>query len=238
MASPSEARDLILSSDYTIDKVIYKHQFSQSIPHAVSLSDSVFITIPHNLPFAPLMIGVFSDDNFATSYEFGSGPYFYNTGAMLWSDRIAAVVESDSTNVYVTAINFDTTRTFYFRLIGLPPTDLSGDPTVDSTDRASGLLFNTDDNYLKILDQNTITHVDDGSVGYTQLTVGHSLGYIPTGLVWSEFGGKIRQISAENYVGVAGVDNLAYFDQTNLYILTDPFSPMTIKFHYKIYLDS
>ncbi|MBM4644794.1 hypothetical protein GS464_20250, partial [Rhodococcus hoagii] len=108
---PANAKKFRYISDYPVDKVIWRNRGSQSIPHAVTITDTVEITIPHGLGFRPLVRGIYSEDNFSNYFEIGNDPWFFNSAFGMWGQRLSAQVYSDSTNVYLVFINFDSTRT-------------------------------------------------------------------------------------------------------------------------------
>lgn len=239
MQTPAQAQDTKFTVDYPIDKVVFKKAGSQSIPHASSSADSVLITIPHGLPFAPLPIGTYSDDNWASSYDLGMGPYFYNTTFNAYGQRVFGNIEADATNIYVTLINYDSTTTFRYRVVALTPPNVPINTLADHVPRADGLLFSSDEQYLKVFMEDTVTIIDStGAFGDETTTVAHGLGYIPTCLVFTEWGGKIRQIGSENSLGVAGITAGAYLTTNNLVMSYDPFFPGTLKLHYKVYLNA
>lgn len=236
--TPQDARNFLFASDYPVDMVIYKHAESRTLATAGSIGGSVTFTVPHGLPITPLCIGSYSDDNFVTSYSFGSFPYFYNPTYSQFTQRIAAVVESDATNIYIRAINHDAAREFKFRVVGLAPPEIPTNTVIPATNDADPFLLNTDYNYMKIAEQGKIAHTDDGSFGFQTEIVIHGLGYIPTALVFSEYQGRTRLAGAENAIGSAGIDTFVYLNETSLVIETDPFTATTTNFYYKVYLDA
>lgn len=233
---PNLAQKTIVTSDYPIDKVVFRKAGSTPVPKATTMSDSITITIPHGLPFTPLPIGTYSPDNFSTSQDFASGPYFYNPLFAQYGTQYFANIESDATNFYVKLISFDAARTMYYRVIGLSPVSIPPTP-IKEVDRAGGLFFNSDDNYLKIYSQNTVSINDSGAFGFDSTVIDHNLGYIPTCLVFTEWGDTIRQIGSENSMGVTGIEAYAYVSPTQLSMFYDPYFAGLLKLHYKVYLD-
>lgn len=229
----ANAKEFLLTTDYPTDKVSYKTAGSTVVPTAVSMSDTVLVTIPHGLGYAPLCIGTFSEaSDFSVYYEFGNSPYFYNSTFAYWGPRISVVVESDAINVYVYLINFDSSRTIYYRITGLVPSGVtSGVPL--TTNRGS-FQFNTDNNYLKV-HLNSI-HTGNYSGGAATVTIPHDLGYRPMAFVFSELSGRVRRSGAENAIGVTGVATTSYVDSVNLYVIVDSFAS-SVKLHYRVYLD-
>ena len=224
------------TTDYPIDKVIYRTSGSESIPHASFVAEAVTITIPHDLGFRPLCRAVWSEDGFATYYEIGNDPWFFDATFGYWTQRIVTQITSDATNVYMTFLNWDTTRTLAYKIIGLAPTDMPASDITPAQGDGS-FRFNTDYNYLKILDQGVET-VTLGSFGSsTDLTVGHLLGYRPLALTWTEFDGKTYQSGTENVMGVSSANSTTHVTDTSLVTSIESSGAASVDVHYRIYLD-
>lgn len=223
--------DFLINTYYPIDKVIFAQSITRTVPQATNMSESVLFTINHSLGFAPLCTGVFSFDGWATSYAFGNGPYFFNTSFMQNMMEIGAIVESTSTQIRVMAINWGSSKTVEFRIVGLAPSSTpDGMPAYNSQD---DFMLNSDYNYMKIIDMGTRSRTTVGTS-----TVNHGLGYPPQALVFSEFGGIIRRVSSENFIGVTGIATEASVDSDNLYLtVVDNFAGINVKMHYRIYAD-
>lgn len=225
------------TSRYDVDKVIHKVSGSRSVTTAATMSDSVLITIPHSLGYAPLVMGQFAEvSDFSVAYEFGNPPYVYNGTFAQYLPRIDGTVEADSTNIYVALINFDTTRTLYYRVICLIPSGITSSPKMPLSDR-NPLLFNAQDNFLKILSDTKTTRAFAGFSPQT-ITIPHDLGYRPMALVYSEESGRVRRAGAENLIGSSGVYSTVYLDSANLYIEADTDFATNLTYHHRIYLDS
>src|SRR5690606_23387003 len=110
--------------------------------------------------------------------------WFFNATPNYWTERINMTIESDSVNVYVRLINFDTTRTIYYRVSGLvPPTATLSDILLPSSKKS--FTFNTDDNYMKLF-YNQITTHSIPTFGIDTVYIDHNLGYKPTILLFTE----------------------------------------------------
>lgn len=234
-ADPTTAKDMLFSSDYPIDKVVYRTTQTVNVPSATFLNDNYLFTIPHGLGFRPLLSGVFSDDNFSTYYEFGNPPYAYSTTFALWLERINIVAESDETNIYIRAINFDTTRDIKVKIVGLSPTD-SATISAPISAGVDPFTFSTDYNYMKIYSQGIAEVSLISGALITDIT--HNLGYVPSFRVWSEYNGAAtKQSGFENLFGVSALDTESYADTTKLRITSNSGGGATAKLHYRIYLD-
>lgn len=235
MAFLDNVQDCIFTTKYPIDKVVFKNEGTVSVPTAASPADYTTVTIPHGLGYAPLAIGSYSDDDFATTYNFGSPPYAYNGGAMLWMPSINGIIESDATNIYIYFQSVLSTRTHYYRVVALIPSGITSSVAMDNTTR-DNTYFDTTNNYLKILEDEQTT-VSVTSTPQT-ITIPHNLGYEPMAFVFSEESGVIRKAGSENAILITGITTTAYVDTTNLYITASKTSTADMTFHYRIYLDA
>lgn len=157
----------IANSDYPFDMITYYKEYS------VTMNDQTTqtITFAHNLPYKPLLFGVFSETpDFADSYALNNAPLS------------SISVSSDSTNVrlYRTdSFRFWKNRKIYFRIYGFAPVTWTGDcaPTARTS---SNLLLDTDKQYCQLVcagavhpaligtDEPTATYYLDK--GYTEIT--------------------------------------------------------------------
>lgn len=226
---------MIYTSDYPIDKVVFKRAGSYFMPQMQFMSDSRTISFPHGLGYAPLAIGMFSDSsNFSTFWELGSAPQFFNSFFQSWGDRINVVAESDATNIYLSFINWDTSRNIYYRIVAYAPsTDVEHTTVVTPRDR---LYLNTDYNYMKIHQEQIQTHNMGDFQDYTA-TLNHNLGYIPTAMVFTEFDGRIRRSGFENLIGVNPVSSQTTLTTTQTRVLLQSVAPTTVRVHYRVYRD-
>lgn len=234
--SPATAKLFSYTSDFPIDKVIWRNQGSESVAHATTPSDVELVTIPHGLGFRPLVRGIYSDNDFVDYYELGNDPTWINGGN--FQNRLTAQVSADATNVYLALLNFDTTRTFKWRLIGLAPTDM---PAVASfaTPKGDGNFYlNTDYNYLKLFSAGKTT-VNAAAFGNATATIAHGLGYIPLAMIWTEFGGVTYQQGSERLIGVTGWGSTSNITSASLVVnmTNDTGAPASADVHYRIYID-
>lgn len=223
--------DFTLNTDYPIDKVVLALPITRTVPTATNMSESVMFVIPHTLGFAPLCTGVFSFDGWNTSYAFGNGPYFFNSNFMMYMMEIGAVVESTATEIRILAINWGSSKSVQFRVVGLAPVITpEGMPTYSDQD---DFVFNSDYNYMKIIDSGSRSRTNTGTHIVT-----HGLGYEPHVLVFSEFGGVTRRVSSENFIGVTGAATEASVSNNDLHLsVIDNFSGLNVTMHYRIYAD-
>lgn len=234
--NPDRARNLLLTTDYPIDTVVGRVTGSNVVPQATSMSDFTPVIIPHNLGYAPLCIGTWSEQaSFDAYYKFGSSPRFFNPFFQFWDNRIIAVVESSTTDISLMLLNWDTTRTIYWRVSMIAPSNVTDSPIPSSAERQS-LYINTDLNLMKVYDQGFVSQTLPGS-GLITRTIPHNLGIVPMAFAWSEAGGTIRRSGEENAIGVTGVATAVRVDNTNLYIDFDSWLYSSVGLHYRIYLD-
>lgn len=230
-ANVANAKNLLFTTDYPIDKVVYKYQFTASVTHASTRGDKRTFTIPHGLPFTPYCIGSYSDDNWTTSFDFGNFDLWYNSTFREYGPRIAAVVQSDATNIYVLALNYDSTRTVDFHIVGLAPEGetVTAPPPVRSGD----FNLNTDYNYMKIIDSGVLTTSGDQT-----WVVPHNLGYVPSALVFTRgYADMVYLQGAENVMGANDYESIAYLDENNLTLSITGNFGVTASMMYRIYAD-
>lgn len=128
----------IANSDYPFDMITYYKEYS------VTMNDQATqtITFAHNLPYKPLLFGVFSKTpDFASSYTLNNAPLS------------SISVSSDSTNIrlYRTdSFSLWKNKKIYFRIYGFAPITWTGDcaPTARTS---SNLLLDTDRQYCPLV---------------------------------------------------------------------------------------
>ncbi len=233
----SESKKLTLTTDYPYDKVVFKRSGTISVPKASSIADAVTVTIPHGLPFTPLCVGSYSNDSWATSFDFGSGSIQFVAAFNQFMNSPFGVVESDATNIYATFINFAATTTFAYRVTALQPISIPSNTSIAESPVTYGLYMDSTENYLKIYDQGTISVNDSGSAGFDVRSVTHNLGYIPVVLIFSTWDGRTRLYGSEQAIGVSGVEAYSTLTTTTLNMYFDTYFAGLFTMHYRIYLD-
>jgi hypothetical protein len=236
MANPARATLSLLIPDYPPDKICFKKRGVISVPQAPTISDSTSVVIPHNLGYAPLPLGIYSIDNYATWFEFGTSPYQKSPTFGSWGPIYLSVIEATDTNITVAIFNDSgATQSVSYSIVCLVPDNIDTNTLMDINER-NDILFNSSDNYLKTYLDNSFSGSFDGLSSQT-FTIPHNLGNLPLALVFSEESGIVRRAGSESQLGVTGIDTKAALDNTNLYIYGDAFFAMDIKYHYKVYLN-
>lgn len=222
MADP---RRFIFNSDFPIDHVVYIRE--ADVPFSSS-----GIEIGHNLGFTPLLMGLFSADNWASSMPI-------DTPAS--SGDNVGNVQVESNRYSIKLINYGRLNLpVKVRLFGLMPSDVNVDVSPPQV-RYSRFNFNTDFNYSKLVKagvfnvrwdtgENTVYH--------------HGLGYIPEVEVWQEDrNGMVKKLF--NVYDPNGV-NFSSMGRRNVYakitpwdfiIRTDGANQDITRVHYRIYGD-
>lgn len=218
-----DARDLLLSTDYPIDQVIWRSGISSYTIPAFGFD---FFQIPHTVGRLFLPILQFSTSStFQNVYPENGGPWA-NGQAMY---QVALTL--DSTKLEINIINRTASSvTLYFRCIGLACTNRTY--ISPYTNVYQDLLIDTDLNYMKLYDSGII----NVPINQTR-TVNHNLGYIPTVMAWAE-NSTFNTISPVTYTdldlaGSGGVNTIE-LNNTQL-ILGSGFS--AADYHYRIYVD-
>lgn len=165
-----------VSTDYPPDYVLFPLQRNYTIDGS-SPSPSSLDTIPHSLPFAPLVDGVWGfthDLSDARSIVDNYGPNLTSMASLIIE------VSSDENNIYIYCDNYEfpyTIRTFYFKLwCYINPSWLgAANPSNDNTN----YMFNSDFNYIKLFTASNTTIASSSSID-----IMHNLGFRPRSLVW------------------------------------------------------
>ena len=127
-----------LSTDFPVDKVVFLESGQFTVPAS---SSGYIYSIPHGLPFIPLMGGGWSlNSDFSTQYNYSSGTTPSTVPGALFAQQVN--IFADATNVYFHANNTaGTSKVIYFRVMAFQPSN--DDSDVPHT-VSSGDLFNFD----------------------------------------------------------------------------------------------
>jgi hypothetical protein len=223
-----DPRKFVLNTRYPTDKIIYLNKGS--------ITASYSMEIPHDLGFAPLLDGVWSNDE-QTWYSFGSGPVLTSAAT---GDQYQGVVSlsADSSSLYFIwgALGAPSDLgTIYYRIYGFTPDENDMSLDVEPTAGAGKtFILNTRNNYTKLALSGTV------SLSSGNATVPHGLGFVPQVAIWqetSELGGENR-ISKWVPNSNGGIDDGIYVDADNLY-LTKGSNPSinALRYYYRIYAD-
>lgn len=216
--NPTTANDMVLDSDYPMDKIIGYSTGSNVVP-ALNFND---LTLTHNFPFAPLYYLRWSlSPTFATSFE--------ETGRISTDFLIAGEMSVNTAKIYMTN-NTSTSATIYYRLILFAPYDINA--TSDQTQLfLDDYNINTDYNYPKIYLEGYIN--DPGG------TINHNLGYIPQVDAWFfATNGKVTRFMGSRMPTTSADYKLLVTTNTLVYIRDPSLPSFTPKLYYRIYLDS
>jgi hypothetical protein len=180
-----DPRDFLLNTDFGMDKIIYYTDYNTSV------SDITTITIPHGLPTAPLVFGVW-----ATNPDFVDSRNL-DEGKDPWNRVLESSAYADMQNVYLrltpdyNAQGYVQTD-FYVRIFGFEPGSnwdglvLKGKKIAPTSKYAKEFIINTDYNYLKLVKAGEITTTYDPTDQSWRFP--HNLGYVPQVLLWWSFG--------------------------------------------------
>ena len=243
MGKKVDPRDFLLNTDHEMDKIIYFKQ-DKLTPNAYGS-----VTIPHNLGFAPLIMGVWSrTEDFANPQKFHLGLYLDpNTNTPVIDSIRCTVTENDILlEQYAVQGNFD----YYVRLIGFEPSD-SHRKLGKTSQNARQFILNTDYNYLKLYKSGVENIVVDPTYTGTELiTIQHNLGYRPQALFWVENSSQGNySVSAFDLVKLPSTTTFEGSSQTSQkemiesypdrFVIRPPLPQFgdTHKLHYRIYYD-
>lgn len=177
----SDLRNFLFYSKYPTDKIILLKTTSFSVPGS---SGGYKVTVPHGLPFAPLVNGNWSlTPDFSVQYDYSSGPYPSGVTYTLFG-RIVTI-SADATNIYFNTDNIGTTATFYCRVFGIAPAD-NTDEVPKTTQDSSNLIFSTENNMPKLFDEG-VMDLPATSTSSNTIPIYHNLGYFPQVSGWVRY---------------------------------------------------
>ena len=220
-----DPRRFIFNSDFPIDHVVYIREVD--VPFSSS-----GVEIGHNLGFTPLLMGLFSADNWASSMPI-------DTPAS--SGDNVGNVQVESNRYSIKLINYGRlNRPIKVRLFGLMPSDVNVDVSPPQV-RYSRFNFNTDFNYSKLVKAGVFnTHWNSGE----NIVYHHGLGYIPEVEVWQEDNSgvvkKLFNVYDPNGVNFSSMGSrivYAKITTQDFIIRTDGANQDITKIHYRIYGD-
>lgn len=176
MANPT---DFLFNTDYDMDKIVYFYEGK------VSGNDK---NLYHDLPFAPLVFGVWSKtSDFSEPHSFSYANIRNPLTAIYEIENVGVTSVKSSSGNYIYIDKFNTPGDIYVRIYGFEPEGSSAD--VSSTSGAANkFILNTDYNYRKIAQRGKVevTPSEGGSSYYDPVTINHNLGYKPQVMVWEE----------------------------------------------------
>lgn len=223
-ANPTAAKNMLMSTDYPLDKVVYQRKYIAPIA-AFSPGNFQFA---HGLGFAPLLDGRWSTDpTMATTYNLNSGPRHADNSVLYQTS-----IEADDTYVYINTINqTGSSVTLYFTIYGLMPSNVDMEaPSTAFTGDA--FTLNTDYNYTKLY----TSGAQAISAGTNTVNIAHNLGYYPQVSIWKEQSGLVEPWWGSGVFVAAPSDMVIKITTTNLVIESNgTFFDSVI--HYRIYVD-
>jgi hypothetical protein len=213
--------DFLIQSDYPMDKIVYIT--SGSIP-----IDGFPHTIPHGLPFVPLLGGYWSlTPDFAICYEFFSGDFPSGNAGYFFAHEVDIL--ADATNVQLDTVDIaGGSKTAYYRVYGFEPSDSA----VEITTPVGGDSFNinSDYNYMKLFMSGV---VNPGTV--STYTIDHNLGYIPQVHAWYTWlGDCVPMVRA----GDTSSGQIMIQVTPTQIIMSNLFNLAVTRLDYRIYLDA
>lgn len=235
--------DLRITSSNYVDKVCFKYSGSRSVTKATNSAGAVLETVPHGLPFVPQCIGIYSDvSNFSVHHELDQPPFDYISSVGLYGPDLECSVKADATNIYIQLRNWRSTRTMYYKIVGIIPPDVTEAEAL-STALRDNTLLDSDDNFLKIAVDSYQDVVLTGSASKT-FEVTHGLGYRPMVVAYTQRPSsdpfsplRTYRAGAENSFGVEGIFSKLSVDSSKLTFTVDSVFSTTLRCFYRIYLD-
>lgn len=208
--------DLLLSTDFPIDKIVGFQSGNYSLPSGFQTN-----TINHGFGWQPLyMLRWSTDSDFATSFDERGVSFNF----------ISVSASTSSANIQLTSLNqTGATVTIYYRVLYFLPTTVDMD-SANTQSSLDSFFMNTDYNYTKIFSEGTTSPTS---------TINHGLGYMPQVEAW-----YVRQLDSRLSRVVQGASfsspssEPSVLVDDNIISFTQGSSPQSTLWHYKIYADS
>lgn len=230
-AIQANARQFLANSDYPFDKVIYANSGSKLV--AGNTMDDL-VTIPHGLPFTPLIGGNWSlVSDFSVSYDFFAGVFPSTSLGFIFDQTVDCY--ADATNIYIESDNLNvSSKTISYRIIAFEPSTSTAE-IAGITSLSDTFIQNSGYNNLKLLTASTVSLPATTGTAAT-VPVPHNLGYRPQVLAWATGNSWLYPLSAPR---IAYAALLPYVEvTTSSIIFTVPEFNAANTAHYRIYLDS
>lgn len=238
----SDPRNFLFNSAYGIDKVI--DYLTETVTLAPGTST---VSVPTNLSETALFDGYFIVDSSSNNAPINS-QYSLEPGDPVFGARVSIYVTNNNGVLSIKYSNSDASShvvTYYIYLIAK-----SNQSPLEPTIGATGFVFNSSFNYLKIA-QDGMTTVSAPSVTTAQVfnstttTIPHNLGYAPMFRGYTEYSNKLRAPGSDTSSSDSdGFTPMFSVDSTNLYITIYNIASLVdqpakdIVCHYRIYYDS
>lgn len=239
-ADASTYAALLVNTNYGIDRVIWRASPTYSVPLAGGISSYTEYTIPHGLPCIPLVLGTYSDDNFVTSYDLGTGPYGSLPTYGFSSFTMLAHAWADATNVTIRVISHNTARTITFHLVGLWgenfPTDTTND--LDVPTLQDNYLLTTDNAYFNSWVSTTATITTNGLGTYVNQAFVSGLDEPMTMMTWLYEDGKVSYGNTMNTITTSGVTVVALTRPDYFQISVSDTIIKSVQVHFMGYIDA
>lgn len=228
--TPEQAKKTRLNTDYPLDKVVWMYESSVTL----AAFDIVDVTIPHGLGFIPLPKGMWTNQsNWATSYDFNSGPIITNPSIPAYF-TFQVVVESNPTNVILRTRSYvNTTTTLYYRIYCFMPSGVSALAPNTNTG-GNRFIMNTDYNYTKLFMSG---QTPTSSTPNSTYTLTHGLGYRPQVISWPQSGNTVYDANFPMIWGGTISDRGVDVGLDTITFKRSSVIPSSESYHYRIYLD-
>lgn len=217
--------DFLLNTDFPLNKVVYLN--SGSFP--VADGASVEINVPHGLTYRPLLIGTWSlTSDFSISYEQGTSGFTDLSIPQL-------TIQSTPTTIRFIPLNFTgSTVTFYWRVFGFMPSDVSTDSNYTAS-VADTFTLSSDYNYTKLWQEGFLVWSNSNQV------INHNFGYRPQIEVWYEEpldGTILTKWSQGLDSSFTGLDTIFITDTQIIFNFKNTSGVNGRKYYYHVYADT
>lgn len=221
-----DQKDFIFNSDYPVDKIVWLEKGEFDTDNYGNFEK----TIAHKLLATPFVKGVWTYDDWATTWMFGSVKI--SDGAY----QVYSEVGSDSTNVYLSGfVDLNAKKTIKYKIWGVwnESDTYSTEAQATAGQGSTKFLFNTDYNYPRLVIEG---YLDKGK------TAGFNLDEIPYCDVWGYMdmyiGGQNKKVWMNWHRDGFGIvyDDLEYVKITTTGITLRSAANSPDKIYYRVYL--
>lgn len=221
-ANIQSSQNMLLSTDYPLDKIIF--QFETSVTLAAFGTADIYT--PHNLSDIPLVNGFWTTDStWNLAYEMTTG------NLLNGSPKYSTGINADKTNVHF-SVNNNTGSpvTIYYRVYGFPP--FSNDNfDAGPTNIINNFKLSTDYNYPKLYNVGSATQPSTSGNDVSVVVYNHNLGYIPQVQAWVNNAGVVAPIMGFVETSATRVQ----VDETRIIVTFNSFATSTV--YWRLYLD-
>lgn len=224
--NPLSQKQMIMTTDYPLDKVVYLHRGT------LNFSSSLDYVISNPFDFTPLIKVVWSTNaDFTTTYGVGDGPLSTSPSFPFLPNL--SVAKADASAITLQFGNPGSVSSAYIRMYAFMPSTVSSDVSFNAS-AGDAFVINSGYNYSKLYRAGVTA---SSSTAGSSETVSHNLDYYPQVEAWYEKSGVIYSMAQIFMSGSTLATESFELTTSNLIFRRNPSLSGSERFHYRIYLD-